>query len=104
MSLGSFFSGLESDGEKVIAGLGKAMRFAEGFFGSPASVQKLTTVESIVVTALGMVGVPAPLVQAGNAEFQAVVNAIVAWDKKLNGAILGSGSSAASSTTAPPAT
>jgi hypothetical protein len=99
----SIWTTITGDAKKVIGAIGHAMKFAEDFFGSQAGVAKLKTVESVVAEGLVLAGVPAPLVAAANAEFQTVVNAIVAWDKKLNGAILGNTPASPTTPTTPAA-
>lgn len=85
----SLWNTMKADAQKIIGSVGHAMQFAEKFFGSSAGVQKLQTVEAVIAEGLKLAGVPAALVDGASAEFQTVVNSIVAWDKKLNGAVLG---------------
>jgi hypothetical protein len=84
----SFWSEVKNIGSEVIAKVGTAMHFAENFFGSEASVQKLNTVETVIAEGLKMAGVPAAVVDGASKEFQTVVAAIVAWDKKLGGGVV----------------
>jgi hypothetical protein len=86
---------LKLDLEKAGSFILREMRSAESFFLSGTGPQKLETVAGVVAIALKAAGVPAALVDAGDAEFKAVVADIVAWDKKLNGALIGGAPAAA---------